>query len=165
MKNGQAVVTDLFIAIAVFIVLVTITTVIWDLYSIRLKMRQEYEDMMIKAIHISDQLVKSPGYPLDWEYRINTTSQDYVEILGLSHNDRVLSNQKVEMFRTVIPNQKVKDLLKIGLYNFYFTIKERNGTIVLAKGNNPVGSFNTVNLARLIIYNGQPRFMEFALWK
>ncbi|MEK6861218.1 MAG: hypothetical protein AABY07_04555 [Nanoarchaeota archaeon] len=164
MKRGQAVVTDLFIAIAVFIVLVTITTVIWDLYTIRLKMRQEYEDMIVKNLQISDQLVKNPGVPNDWEYVIQQ-NPDYVDVLGLAFDDRILSSKKVEMFRTNMTNQKVKDILKIGLYNYYFVIKEQNGTPILAKGNNPIGSFNTVNLARLVRYKDRTRIMEFALWK
>lgn len=164
MKRGQAVVTDLFIAIAVFIVLITITTIIWDLYTIRLKMRQEFEDMVIKSIQISDQLVKSSGYPLDWEFKI-FSDPDYIKIIGLAYDDRKLSTEKINAFRTNITDQKVKDLFNIGLYNYYFTIKEKNGSILLAKGNNPVGSFNTVNLARIIVYKNEPRIMEFALWK
>ena len=164
MKKGQAVITDLFIAIAVFIVLVTITTIIWDLYTIRLKMRQDFEDMVVKSIQISDQLVKNPGYPSDWEFNI-PSNPDYIKILGLAEDDRRLSSDKIDKFRTNMTDQKIKELLKIGLYNYYFTIKEKNGSILLAKGNNPIGSFNTVNLARLVIYKSQPRIMEFALWK
>lgn len=164
MKRGQAVVTDLFIAIAIFIVLVTITTIIWDLYTIRLKMRQEFEDMIVKSIQISDQLVKNPGYPSDWEFNI-ASNPDYIKIIGLAEDNRILSTEKVEKFRTSMTDQKIKDLFKIGLYNYYFTIKEKSGSILLAKGINPVGSFNTVNLARLIVYKNQTRIMEFALWK
>lgn len=163
MKRGQAVITDLFIAIAVFIILITITTIIWDLYSIRLKMRQEYEDMMLRTIQISDQLIKNPGYPTDWEYKISS-DPEYVKVIGLADEDRVLSADKVEKFRTNITDDKVKDLLNIGLYNFYFIIKEQNGSALLAKGIAPIG-FNTVNLARIVTYKNQPRIVEFALWR
>jgi hypothetical protein len=171
-KQGQAAVTDLFIAISVFIILITITTLTWDLYRVRLNNRIEFDDMIITAFQISDVLIKTKGIPDDWEK--NTGDP---EVIGLIATEKILSAEKVNAFVGSGPPQltyeEIKNLFNINEYDFYFTINKRNpdGTkqLIANQGLVPTGRYN-VNLARLIIYQGgpypgEPHFMEFSLWK
>ncbi len=156
-RKGQVAIIDLFIAIAVFIILITITTLTWDLYNIRLDIRIDYDDMMIRAFQISDSLVKSSGYPGDWEKTSNPS------IIGLAEADRVLSKDKVSKFTSLNYNN-VKDKMKINLYDYYFLIRNAGGDPIITSGVSPSGNY-VVNLARIVVYDNEPAIMEFALWR
>src|SRR3989344_9407637 len=95
-KSGQAAVTDLFIAISVFIILITITTLTWNLYNIRLTSRFDYDEMMLKGFQVSDLLVKSKGIPANWHVSYNTTLP---QVIGLSENERILSAERIDAFK------------------------------------------------------------------
>ena len=173
--RGQAAVTDLFIAISVFIILITITTLTWNLYNIRLTSRFDYDEMMLKGFQVSDLLVKSKGVPADWHITYNTTypnprtSPNDINppaVLGLSDNERILSNERVDAFKDISDAnpQIIKDALRINLYNYYFVIRNQTGVPILNTGLFPSGKY-AVNLARVVLYNDQPVIMEFAIWK
>src|SRR3989344_3907752 len=173
--KGQAAVTDLFIAISVFIILITITTLTWNLYNIRLTSRFDYDDMMLRGFQVSDLLVKSKGIPPDWHISYNTTYPNPrgsnadikpLQLIGLADNERVLSPQRVDAFKDISDAnpQIVKDALNINLFNYYFVIRNQTGIPLLNTGLFPSGKY-AVNLARIVSYNNQPVIMEFAIWK
>lgn len=175
-KKGQAAVTDLFIAISVFIILITITTLTWNLYNIRLTSRFDYDDMMLRGFQVSDLLVKSKGIPPDWHITYNTTYPNPRDIngccikpqqlIGLADNERILSQERVDAFKDISDAnpQVIKDALNINLYNYYFVIRNQTGVPLLNTGLFPSGKY-AVNLARIVSYNNQPVIMEFAIWK
>lgn len=167
--------TDLFIAISVFIILITITTLTWNLYNIRLTTRFDYDEMMIKGFQTSDLLVKSKGIPGDWHTSYNTTNpRDPItgccikpqQLIGLADNERVLSVERVAAFKDISDAnpQIIKNALKINLYNYYFVIRNQTGSPITNTGFFPSGKY-AVNLARIVLYNDQPAIMEFAIWK
>ena len=160
-KKGQAAVTDLFIAISVFIILITIMTLTWNLYNLRLQNRFDYDDMMTKAFQVSDVLIKSKGNPVDWETDPNSTI-----VIGLSSNDRIISKTKVETFtdEDLFNESKLKDILKVNQFNYYFVLRHLNGTLIHTRGLFPSGNL-AINLARLVLYDDIPVFLEFAVWK
>jgi hypothetical protein len=163
-SRGQAGITDLFVAIAIFIVLVTITTLTWDLYNARLESSIDYDTMVIKAYYIADTFVKSPGYPVNWESYSNpelTTST-----IGLASSDRVLADAKVGTFASLSTTQydAVRTVLRLSLYDYYFVLRDTNNTVIYSAGKIPQGKF-AVNLARLAVYQNKPVIMEFAVWK
>ena len=162
-KKGQAAVTDLFIAISVFIILITITTLTWNLYNIRLTSRFDYDEMMLKGFQVSDLLVKSKGIPADWHLSYNETAP---KIIGLADNERILSSERIDAFKDLSDRNStiVKDALKINLYNYYFVVRNQSGVPLLNSGLFPSGKY-AVNLARLALYNNQPVIVEFAIWK
>ncbi len=174
--KGQAAVTDLFIAISVFIILITITTLTWNLYNIRLTSRFDYDEMMLKGFQVTDLLVKSKGIPADWHITYNRTTPrprppnsadiNTPRIIGLADNERILSPERIDAFKDISDAhpQIIKDALKINQYNYYFVIRNQTGTPLLNTGFFPSGKY-AVNLARIAQYNGQPVIMEFAVWK
>jgi len=161
-KKGQAVIIDLFVSVSVFIILMIILTITWDLYSVRLSNRMEYDDMILKTFLISDLLTKQEGVPFDWELQENPTYLT-IDQIGLAERRGILSDIKVEKFRT-LPNDDVSKMLNIGLYKHYFSIRDLNGTVYVSRNSEPSGRL-AVNSARVVVYKGGPRVMEFALWK
>ncbi len=166
-KRGQATIIDLLMAISVFILLVTITTVMWDLYSIRLSNRVEYDNMVIKSFQISDALMKGKGSPIYWEY----VPDDEVVLIGLMQGEKRLSYNKVEKFQD-FPDDKLREMFRVGKYNYFFRIKYLNKTEIILKGIPPSGKY-TVNLMRVAEYDRdgdesifEPEIVnvEFALW-
>jgi len=166
-RSGQAAITDLFIAVAIFIVLITITTLIWNLYTVRLEARLDYDTMLLRNYHIVEGLIRSPGYPEDWE-RWNLPNET-TQFFGLTEYDHVLSAAKVEKFvelsNPLNPQYAgLKEIMKIALYDYYFVLKTENDVIVYSSGRIPTGKY-AVNLARLVLFQGQPHILEFAVWK
>jgi len=166
-KRGQAAITDLFIAIAIFIVLITITTLIWNLYNSRLQSRLDYDTMVLKGYHIVDALVKSRGYPEDWEILPNPETSTIM--FGLADYDHVISDAKIDKFAQLSdPSQNsytnLKNTMKISLYEYRILLKAPDNKVVYDSGRIPAGKF-TVNLARFVFYKDQPHILEFAIWK
>lgn len=159
-----------------FIILITIITLTWNLYNIRLTSRFDYDEMMLKGFQVSDLLVKSKGVPADWQNNYNITTPRPLppnpadilppQIIGLADNERILSPEKIDAFKDISDAhpQIVKDALKINLYNYYFVIRNQTGMPLLNTGLFPAGRY-AVNLARIVLYNNQPVIMEFAIWK
>ena len=113
--------------------------------------------------------------PADWHITYNTTypnprtSPNDINppaVLGLSDNERILSNERVDAFKDISDAnpQIIKDALRINLYNYYFVIRNQTGVPILNTGLFPSGKY-AVNLARVVLYNDQPVIMEFAIWK
>lgn len=163
LKKAQAVITDLFIAVAVFVILVTIITLSWDLYQIRFDKKLEYDDMIIKAFHASDSLIKSKGVPSYWEKLHDEPPNLLPSEIGLVYAERTIDEKKLAEFRE-LPYNKMKDIMKLTPYNIYWVLKHENGTIAITYGSPPTGKLN-VNLARLVIYQNKVYIMEFSVWK
>ena len=165
-RKAQAAITDLFIAVAVFIVLVTITTLIWNLYNVRLDSRIDYDNMVLKAYHISDTMLKSTGDPVNWERSASPINT--INTLGLASDDHIISEKKLLTFSTLSSTQEDYDILKdkmnINLYDYYLKLKLIDGTPIILTGNAPRGKF-AVNLARLVIYESEPHILEVTIWK
>ncbi|MEK6840141.1 MAG: hypothetical protein AABX72_04300, partial [Nanoarchaeota archaeon] len=107
------------------------------------------------------------GYPEDWEAWAlpNETTQ----MFGLAQDDHILSEAKIAKLAALSdpsksPYHDLKRVMKIALYEYYFLLKTENGIIVYSGGAIPSGKY-AVNLARLVVYRGQPHILEFTIWK
>ena len=156
MKKGQAIITDLLVAISVFIVLVISINIAWDYYSLKINDDAVYSDMFIRASQISETLVTSKGYPINW----NSTN---VEIIGLALTDRNLSESQIGNF-TALSTSTVKDLLKIALYNFTFQLTYLNSTPIALYGDSGNATIST-NSRRVVLYKNESAILNFNIWK
>ncbi len=159
--RGQAAVTDLFIAIAVFVLLITIITVDWNKYQIQLASELDYDTMKFKAFHIIDALVRTPGVPEDWEAQPELPS-----VIGLASEPNVISNAKLTAFINTLTPAQIKEIFKINLYTFFFELKDQNGAILYSHGTptNNTADFSVV-LSRPIIYQENVGVVSFTIWK
>ena len=60
--------------------MITITSVLWNLYHVRLLNRMEYDDLVVKSFEVSDLMLKTPGEPDNWDYLTLTSGITYEEI-------------------------------------------------------------------------------------
>ena len=157
-NKAQIAVTDLFVAIFIFIALLISIFVTWNIYITRIEQRDNYNNILSNAVQITDTLVKSPGKPINWEQN-NATA----EIIGLASSDRNLSERKVNAFVTLTYNT-TKDLLNIKRYDFKFTLININNSALIEYGLNSTGN-NTVSIRRIVWYGNATAFMDFKLWK
>ena len=126
-KSGQAVIIDFFIALFIFILLVSMISIMWNKYNFELNQKVTQKDMWLKTYHISDILVHTPGSPsawenVDWENNFNDIN-DLIETVGLVSFDRSLDSDKIEEFVNLTNNYTaVKGLLNIEGYQLYFRL-------------------------------------------
>lgn len=154
-SKAQIALTDLFVALFIFSILIIFITLTWNRYNLRLTGGLETEEMMIKAFQVTDVLVESSGSPSDW----NSTN---VETIGLASHDRILSTTKVNKFIN-LPLNQTKTIFKIKTYDFYFSLTPIGGEII-TYGNIPAGKKHIV-AKRYVIYENGPAILQFTLWR
>ena len=156
-KKGQAAITDLFVAIGIFIVLITITSVLWNLYHIRLINRMDHDDIVVKTFQVSDLLLKTSGSPDNWDYLVledDATSAD-IEFIGIIDEEYKIPYDKINALR-VLGEDEIKEVFHAGQYRFGLRIKDAESVIVFSVGKMSGGGKFSVNLARDIMYELTP---------
>ena len=156
-KKGQAAVTDLFVAIGIFIVLITITSVLWNLYHVRLINRMDYDDLVIKNFQITDFLLKTSGSPANWDYLYTQEliDEDDIYYVGLVEGDfRIPYNKTYAL--TNLTEYNLKEIFHAGQYRFGIRIKNITGDDIYTFGKVSGSSKFSVNLARNIMYQEIP---------
>lgn len=155
-RKSQTVSIDLFMAVFVFIILLILIISSWNIYQVKIVERMAYEDIMVNAFQIADLLVKSRGYPLEW----NSTN---VEVIGLAASDRIISSEKLNSFFNISYSSS-KELLNIERYDFYFQVKHINGTAADSYGLESNGTYS-VSAKRYVLYENEKAIIDFKLWK
>lgn len=158
MRKAQAVITDLFIALAIFVMLIVIIVYLWNDYSTRLSEDVEYERIQLIAYQITNQLIKTQGVPKAWEKNPSSFSE-----IGLATSDRKLSAEKVDSFVN-LPYDTVRDALNLEGYGYSFKIKTLSNKALKSSGGTPEET-ETVGLERYVIYNNEKSILEFKIWK
>ncbi|MBS3125968.1 hypothetical protein J4453_00805 [Candidatus Woesearchaeota archaeon] len=157
-RNGQLVISDLFIAVFVFMVLLISSVIIWDKYSVQLSEDTAYKEIGLQALQVSDLLVKTPGMPNAWEQDPST-----VERIGLANHDRNLSEEKLNAFLAL--NYSVARDMLSPLHHFYFQLKYLNGSdIIDPYGAAPNGTF-IFPANRLVRYHDEEAILRFTVWE
>ncbi len=157
MKKGQAAVTDLFVAIGIFIVLITITTVLWNLYNIRLANRVDYDGLAIKAFQVSDLLLKTPGNPDNWDYLVLNEGADStaIEHIGIIQGELKVPYNKT-LALAALNETEIKKTFHASQYRLGIRIRNANSTEIYNVGKVSGTSKFAVNLARNILYQKSP---------
>ncbi|MDP3917270.1 MAG: hypothetical protein Q8Q42_03205 [Nanoarchaeota archaeon] len=156
-RKGQAAVTDLFVAIGVFIVLITITSVMWNLYNIRLQNRIIYDDLVVKSFQINDLLLKTPGFPDNWDYlflsdRILTEEIYYI---GLVEGELNIPFNKT-LALSKMGEENITSVFHAGQYRMGIRIRDADGEDLYSVGKVSGSSKYSVNLGRNVMYQNVP---------
>lgn len=157
MKKAQVMMTDLFMALSVFLILLVAVISFMIVYDRRISSNMVYEDMRMKAMQIANFLVKSPGIPDDWENNVSS-----VAAIGLASAPLILSEEKVVNF-TYLDYQMVKTLLNIRHYEFNFLLMDTNNTILFSKGIE--SSNESISISRYVRFNDKNGIMLFRIYK
>lgn len=140
-RTGQAISLDLFFAIAIFAILMTVIIVVWNIYTVRLNEGIEYNEMQIVSFQVTDFLVKNV----------------------LVDFDRNFSNSKVNSFFN-LSYDETRDMLNIMNYDYYLAIMDVNGTSLVDKGVSASGE-KIISLRRYVLYQNEKAILLFKLWK
>lgn len=151
-KRGQAAITDLFVAVGIFIILITITSVLWNLYNVRLLNRLEYDDLVVKSFEISDLLLKTPGQPDNWDYlALNGGSAEDIMFLGLVEEELRIPFNKTEGM-DALGEDVIRDIFHAGQYRLGIRIRNDIAEEMYVMGKVSGGSKFSVNLGRDVLY-------------
>ena len=165
-KKAQIISTDLMISVVIFILLSSFVFLTIFRYQAKINENIASQDINVKALQISDLLVKSSGEPSNWE---DDTSK--LNTPGLASRDRSLHISKITEFLDLDYNL-TKEKFNVENLDFYFALRELNGNLVeineedVKKGLNPgLNATNVVTIKRIVLYGGEEKHAEFTLWK
>ncbi len=159
-KKAQMAITDLFIALFAFTILIVIVVFVWNRYVLILGENSDYEEMKIVAFQTADLLVKSKGWPDNWE-----ENPDGVEVIGLAGSDRNISAAKVSALINNVSYSNASRSLGVAYYNFSLQINHINGTKLEGYGPSSFPNRSVINIQRLVHYENEKAVLQFALWK
>jgi hypothetical protein len=160
-RKAQIWTLDFSISILIFISAMIAVLFAWNYVSSGYQENQELREMQLKVLTISDSLIRTPGLPDDWD-------SDSVEVIGLAGEENVLDPLKVREFVNMSDANysRVKALLDISLYDFYFEVEDLNGT-VHENTTFPMSPSTTlvVPTERYSLYNDRIVKVRFVLWE
>lgn len=157
LKKGQAVITDLVIAVGLFIIIIIGLMISLNYHSNRLAEDIQFNDMTQKAMYIADTLVFSPGIPYNW------TTKSYV-LPGLAREERNISYQRLTNFTNMTADQ-VKNAFKIASYNYTFQMRyQHNNSIVFSAGEFSDNTTSIASSRRQVLYGNETVYLEFLIW-
>lgn len=158
--KGQIISIDLLIGIVIFLIVVIFSVSYWQTSLFNVRESLDRIDVQRLATQISDNLVKSPGIPDNWE-----TSPTNARAIGLANHSHILETRKVANLTAL--NYSTL-LTRFGLEgaNFFFQLTDQ------AKNNiTSAGLLLTSNatqaavVERNVIYNQRPAYLTFIVWR
>jgi hypothetical protein len=162
-KRGiKAQVWSLDFALSLMIFMTALFAVIfaWNYISANTMETQKTHELQLKALSLSDSLIRTAGIPPDWD---NST----VQVVGLAAAENVLNETKAEYFVNMSDTNydRLKGLLDIGFYDFYLEVVDLNGT-VYKNTTTPIDSNSSVviPIERYAIYEGRIVKVKFVIW-
>jgi len=166
LSKAQILAGDFFFSMAIFLLVLGISMVMFNYVAIQVRNNQEEDFMHIVSLTTADLLLKTEGYPKDW-------NESNVKSIGLATND-LLNESKVVRFVNM-SYDTAKSGLKINQYDFLITFNDINGTALNLSGINmsigidPVVESQVVKIHRsTIIDNGTrriPTIISIVLWR
>jgi hypothetical protein len=165
-KKAQIISIDLIISVIIFIILISFVFLTISRYQTSINENIASQDINVKALQISDLLVKSSGEPSNWEDDVSK-----LNTIGLASRDRSLHISKITEFLELDYNL-TKEKFNVETFDFYFALKELNGALVEIDDDNiekglsaGLNATNVVTIKRIVLYGGNEKRVEFTLWK
>ncbi len=157
MRRGQLWSLDMALSLMIFFSAMISLLAAWNYISLDTVGTQELKELQLKSMTLSDSLIRTPGIPADW-------NESTVQVIGLAYDDNMLDAGKVDEFVNM-SYSKAKSLLSTHPYEFYFEVKDINGTLY-RNSSLAIDSFSTmiVPAERYAVYNGRIVKVLFALW-
>ncbi len=146
-EKGQTVSYDLLIAVLLFLLLMQTMQFLWT-DSLQGNLDQQgIITMRELASNVSETLIKSQGFPREW----NSAN---VETIGLAQRPSVLSVDKVREFGLIDHNQ-ARILLALSQYDFFFELDSVLNELDVNVGNAVPDTGELAVVSRNVIYGGE----------
>ena len=143
---------DFVFASLIFIIILGFTAISYSNYLNDFKIAESKKSLETSALSISETLIKSSGYPRNWEQNVSALEVSGLGVLGLaeSENETVLDPNKVAAFNTLSYNA-TRELF--GIDNDYYTsIKSMDGKSFFSKGTEFADN-SSVAIERIVLFN------------
>lgn len=156
MRKGQVAMTDLFISITLFLLLLTFFFFMWNKYTLRLADLGRHNELELLAFQTADLLTLSPGIPSVWEENTNA-----LQVPGLASRPGVLSPQKVNAFMNISYNTTIS-LLNLDRFELYLLLKKKDHAVF------EIGQYPTrqsIRIQRRVVYQNESATLDIVLWQ
>jgi hypothetical protein len=155
-QRGQVSAYDIFAAVFLFMLAFITLRGIW-LNSIESAERaQALIEMKMKTMQAIDSLLKTTGYPNNWD-------GGNVELIGLAQKENVLSRKKMLQF-AALDYGSARELLQLGNYDFRFELHAKNSADDLNVGMAVDNNSTVVSLKRTVEYGGAEASVLFKVF-
>lgn len=161
--KGQIWSIDFIVSVVIFIIMITALFFSFDILSRDAQKQNELLLMQDLVLEVTESLVRSPGYPLDWD-------NETVGIIGLARDENVLDQNKVMEFLNVSYNSS-RAFLSMTYYDFNFSIEYLNGSVMnldgfdISKGIDCSYASDVLAVNRFVILNGSISKLKLVLCK
>ncbi len=128
-RNGQMFSSDLVASVVIFFFIVNLSLIIWNIAYENQTAFDDERQLRERVVRSTDILVRTPGYPQDWD-------ESTVKLAGFATEDHVLDNEKLRAFNdTAYPTQQ--EIVRAGEYQYYLNISVDGSTAVLQEPGEP----------------------------
>ena len=143
---------DFVFASLIFILILGFTAISYSNYLDAYKIAESKKSLEASALSISETLIKSSGYPRNWEQNVSAFEIPGLGVLGLAgqENENVLDPNKVTAFSTLSYNATRNMFGFDG--DYYISIKSVDGKTFFSKGTEYADS-SSVAIERIVLFN------------
>lgn len=158
MSKGQIFSIDFMASLMFFLPFLLIMIFLWNYSEIQYAETERTIDMRDKAVLISDLLLKSEGYPKDW----NSAN---VVTLGLAKENNKISNEKLNRLYE-INCTRFKEIFDMK-YNFFLEVTDINDNILFTddKCGNYSNAEDIIPIQRYGLLEEKLIKMEVLIWE
>ncbi|VVB59961.1 Uncharacterised protein [uncultured archaeon] len=167
-KKGQAFASDFVISAVLFIIILAISIEMWTATGLKYSKSESSDFMQKKAFSITDTLIKTQGYPLDW-------TRNSAKVIGVSGETPQVLNKSKLIEMKYISDSDLKNTWGISGYNVYMKFTNSSGNIIsldgtaLEYGIVPFQQKDLVPLKRLVLINDSGNLIRsvltFLIWR
>lgn len=159
-KKAQVWSLDFALSLLIFMSALFAVVFAWNYISANTMETQQMHELQLKALTLSDSLIRTNGIPMDW-------NESTVEVVGLATDENMLNATKVKYFVNMSDTDydHLKGLMDIGFYDFYFEIRDLNDT-VYENTTTPVSITSpiVIPIERYAMYNDRVVKIKFVIW-
>jgi len=155
MSKCQVLITDLVVAIPIFLLVVGIAFMLSSSQQAELEQSDQAFNLNTKATIFSDLLVRQPKL-----FTLNSKE------IGIVKEPNILSKEDLDLFST-IGYAVLKDKFSLGNLEFYIKFYYTNNTIIKEIGILPSGNYTSYGASRVLFepLENKNVIMEMILWQ
>ena len=156
-EHGQTVIFDFSVAFFIFmIVFATLIFLFADSLTEKIN-QQDFHSMDLKANLAAETLVKSTGYPTNWQ----DISATQINSIGLCKTDRSIDEKKLNAFKNM-DYDSARKLLGLNEFDFYFQFTGDNN---VTAGLFPAADITTTTATRIVEYKGSDGIAKITVYR
>jgi len=168
LKKGQVFGSDFILSAVLFLILLFASVELWNLTAAKYSNEGSNELMQKKAYSITDALIKTEGFPENW-------NNETVRIIGVSEKTPQVLNKIRLLNMKNISHLQMKRLWGVSDFNIRITFMNSTGETIIVDGipleygQIPLNQKDLVPLKRLVLINDSGThirsIMSFSIWR